>query len=268
MESLPAALDAAAAFRRLSAFSQKVARQSATDVVAVRGGFAVLSPEFSASYEHNCLFITEPVPPAQLVSEADRVLGGAGLEHRCLELALERVEPGWLREFAEQGYRIRRTLAMAVRGPSQRSPRAPVERVDYAQVRDLATASWRRSLPQSSDDVIRQLVDRRRLTERACRVSHHLVRSAAGPVSRCELYLDPPTAQVESVETEPEWQGRGFAAAVVLDAIALARDSGCDLIFLYADADDWPQQLYRHLGFEAVGMTHTLERGPDLPVGQ
>ena len=36
-------------------------------------------------------------------------------------------------------------------------------------------------------------------------------------------------------------------------ALQEARRAGCDLAFLVADADDWPKDLYRRLGFDDLG---------------
>ncbi len=60
-------------------------------------------------------------------------------------------------------------------------------------------------------------------------------------------------AQVEDVGTLPEHRGRGYASAVVLAAIAAAREHGADFVFLVADKEDWPKELYRRLGFDELG---------------
>ena len=39
----------------------------------------------------------------------------------------------------------------------------------------------------------------------------------------------------------------------MLPAIAEARRSGADFVFLVADANDWPKELYGKLGFDEVG---------------
>jgi ribosomal protein S18 acetylase RimI-like enzyme len=72
-------------------------------------------------------------------------------------------------------------------------------------------------------------------------------------VSYADLYQDGADAQVEDVGTLDEHRGRGYASAVVLAAIEASRRDGAELVFLVADANDWPQELYRRLGFETVG---------------
>jgi GNAT superfamily N-acetyltransferase len=249
---------------RIRDFEHRIMRGSASEVVPVTGGFAVLSHQFPNSYEHNCLVVDAPLDPALLMGEADRVLGGAGLHHRAIELEMEGLEPAWLAEFQACGYDVHPTLTMVLRRLARRSASAPVERVSYEELKPVVEAGSRRALPDATELSIRQLVERRTATKRACAVTHHAVRGPDGFVARCDLYRVAPIAQVESVETEPEWRSRGYATAVVLDAVELAQKSGCDLIFLIADADDWPQQLYRRLGFERVGGGYTLQHGPDL----
>ena len=67
------------------------------------------------------------------------------------------------------------------------------------------------------------------------------------------MYLYEGAAQVEDVNTLEAFRNRGAGRAVVLAAIAEARAAGADLVWLLADADDWPQHLYAKLGFERVG---------------
>jgi ribosomal protein S18 acetylase RimI-like enzyme len=50
-----------------------------------------------------------------------------------------------------------------------------------------------------------------------------------------------------------EHRNRGLARAVVLTAAERARNEGADLVFLRADAADWPQRFYERLGFAVAG---------------
>jgi len=245
-------------------FSHRVMRGSATEVVPVSGGFAVLNSAYPTSYEHNCLVVGGELDPATVMAEADRVLGGAGLSHRAIEVEVEYLPAAALDRFRAAGYEVQATRVMLLRRPPDRLASVAVERVSYDVLIPVVEAGWRRRFPDASEDSIRQLVERRTATARACAVTHHAVRIPEGLVARCDLYRINPIAQIETVETEPEWRNRGYARAVVLDAVELARGSGCSVAFLIADADDWPQELYRRLGFEPVGGGYTLQR---LPAG-
>jgi ribosomal protein S18 acetylase RimI-like enzyme len=82
------------------------------------------------------------------------------------------------------------------------------------------------------------------------------------PVAWCRLYAGDGIGQVEQVTTHPHHRNRGYARAVVSAAAAASYDRGDELTFLVALADDWPQQLYRRLGFEPVGVLTRFRRVP------
>ena len=65
------------------------------------------------------------------------------------------------------------------------------------------------------------------------------------------LRSDRSVAQVENVYTAPEARGRGYARTLVTHVTRLAVDAGHDLIFITADDEDWPKELYARVGFEA-----------------
>ncbi|HEY6538062.1 MAG TPA: GNAT family N-acetyltransferase [Candidatus Dormibacteraeota bacterium] len=241
-------------------FDHRVRRGSATEVVSVEGGFAVLNGEFPASYEHNGLVVGAALEPSLLMAEADRVLGGAGLSHRSIDVELDGLGAAWLDEFRRAGYEVLPTLLMVWRREAERTSDAAVERVSLADLESMMARDWRRDLPGAAESTIHQLVQRRTATERACQVTYHAVRGLGGFVARCCLYRLGTIAQVEDVVTDSEMRGRGYATAVVLDAVKLARAGGSRLIFLVAAADDWPQHLYERLGFERVGAGWTLQR--------
>ncbi len=242
------------------AFEHAVARRSATQVLPATGGFAVLHADFPLSHEHNRLVVTGPAPVDRVFADAERILGGAGLAHRRVDIDDDAQGAALGTGRLPRGYTHQVDLWMALDGAPDREPTTPVERVRYPALADAVARDWRRELPDASEEAVRQLVERRRATARACTMTHHVVRRAGTVVARCDLYRRGATAQVENVVTEPEWQGRGFARAVVLDAARAARGRGCTLVFLIADADDWPQHLYRRCGFQALGRTHAFQR--------
>ena len=51
-------------------------------------------------------------------------------------------------------------------------------------------------------------------------------------------------------------------AAVVLRAVEEALGTGHDFVFLVADAEDWPKELYVRLGFAPLGHTWTFLKTP------
>lgn len=262
MTSDPANLSAVADRNRAFEFLNQLATRSATSVVPVSGGVGVLNFEWPFSYANNQLRLVAPGPPDVVAAEADRVLGGAGLRHRAIEIEGDIADPAWLSHFRSLGYEVLHTVVMRQAGPSSKKPTAKVEEANYVELAPLVGASWRSKLPWLEDAVIDQLVWRRNATARACALTHLAVREGEAIASYCDLYRIGKVANIESVETVPRFRGRGYATSVVLDAAKRARAAGCDLVFLLADRADWPQELYRRLGFEEIGAQTILELHP------
>ena len=70
-------------------------------------------------------------------------------------------------------------------------------------------------------------------------------------------------AQIEDVGTLEEFRGKGVARNIVLRAVDEARAAGASLVFLFADANDWPQHLYGRLGFDVLGPSRLFTRFPE-----
>ena len=65
---------------------------------------------------------------------------------------------------------------------------------------------------------------------------------------------------IENLATVPRFRNRGLARATVLAAAAAAQAAGNDLVFIVADAADWPLELYRRLGFDELGSEWSFGR--------
>jgi predicted GNAT family acetyltransferase len=72
-------------------------------------------------------------------------------------------------------------------------------------------------------------------------------------VSMTNLRSDGTIAQVENVYTAPAARGRGHARTLVAHVTGLAASAGHELVFITADDDDWPKELYARLGFTPIG---------------
>ena len=83
-------------------------------------------------------------------------------------------------------------------------------------------------------------------------------------MSATDLYSDGRTAQVEDVATSPDHRGKGLASAVVLRAVEEALASGHTFVFLIANDENGPKELYGRLGFETIGHTWSFLRKPVL----
>src|SRR5438270_14031565 len=99
--------------------------------------------------------------------------------------------------------------------------------------------------PGAPAAVLDQLVEFSRRQGRAWRERRFGIAIDDGHLAAIsKLRCDGATAQVEDVYTTPAARNRGFARALVTRAAASARSDGHELIFILADGDDWPRQLY------------------------
>jgi GNAT superfamily N-acetyltransferase len=198
---------------------------------------------------------------ARLAAEADLVQ--ADLAHRQIfvadEAGGERLAPG----IAELGWSAEALLVMAARNtPAEPEPGHPVVEVDEPGQRAFRE-EWLRAWPDGySEPVIEQLLEHKRVVADGVGARFFLALVQGRPAAACELYVRAGTAQIEDVGTLERHRGRGLARAAVLRAVKEARGAGCDFVFLEAEQDDWPKELYRRLGFHAVGRTHVFRRKP------
>jgi ribosomal protein S18 acetylase RimI-like enzyme len=85
-------------------------------------------------------------------------------------------------------------------------------------------------------------------------------------VASATLYSDGAIAQIEDVGALASARGHGLGRAVVTAAIDAAVADGHELVFLIAEEDDWPKDLYARLGFRSIGRTWTcLREAPRAP---
>jgi spore maturation protein CgeE len=82
------------------------------------------------------------------------------------------------------------------------------------------------------------------------------------PACACRLYVHDGIAQVDEVGTLQARRRRGHARAAVAAAAEAAETEACDAVFMVTDASDWPQELYRSLGFDEIGATYEFLKVP------
>lgn len=199
----------------------------------------------------------------EIADEAERVQGAAGLGHRRVLFtdpdAGERAAPG----FQDLGWRVDRFVFMALkRQPARATDTTVVEEVDAASLGEIREVIAREQLPELTAPVLTQLRASSTLFHGPGNARHFAVRIDGRIVSATDLFSDGGTAQVEEVATLPEFRGRGYASAVVQRAVDEALATGHDFVFLIADSDDWPKELYRRLGFDEVGNEWAFLRQP------
>jgi ribosomal protein S18 acetylase RimI-like enzyme len=250
---------------RAQRFEESLRERCAERIVPFAFGRALFSDTYPQVWDLNMLRVDRPAGAtvAALVEEAERLHGGAGHRHRRIvildEAAGAELAPG----FELLGWRIDRFLFMAYRGSGTRRVETDtVEEIDAAALRQLREEIAAGEPWAESEEVVRMVLDAGELLAREGNVRHFAARVNGEIAAAADLYSDGRTAQVEDVSTRPTFRGRGLASAVVLRAVKEALAAGHDFVFLVADDEDWPKDLYARLGFAPLGRKVVFFRPP------
>jgi GNAT superfamily N-acetyltransferase len=177
-----------------------------------------------------------------LTAFADEAL--AGLEHRRVDFDLVAAAEPLRAGFEAAGWRALRLLVMRHDTAPPRGPDVPVEEVPYDAVHDLRVAWHREDFPDQ--DAGAHLAEARELARRRD-VRVLAVVEGGAPVAFAQLEHDGAAAEIAQVYVRPGHRGGGRGTAVTRAAIAAASDVR-DL-WIAADDEDRPKQLYARLGF-------------------
>jgi GNAT superfamily N-acetyltransferase len=250
-----------------------VAEATATRIEPWRFGTAILTDDFPRRYDSNFVRVERPLDGAgalELGDDADRVLGH--LQHREVIVEDDDVGARLVEGFRGLGYDADRHLTMVQRRDVGAVADALVVEIDAASLHPAVVAT-NLAIPTMSAADATMLADFRTVAATRAGTRFFAVELDGVIAAYCELYLHAGAAQVEDVNTLEPWRNRGAGRAVVLGAAAAALAAGADLVWLVADADDWPKRLYEKLGFESLAtswqFTKVLEpppvSGPNAP---
>lgn len=218
-----------------------------TRVEETPSGRAVFTDELPHRLDGNYLWVDRYADPEELVAEAEQH------ERRLIFVPDPEIGDRLTPWFRQEGWRVDRHVVMA-------QLREPERQADLGLVRELREEDLRPARRRvlsghrwATEEVLAQIFAAKRLIGERVRARFFGVELGGEVVSYADLYQDGAEAQVEDVGTLPDHRDRGYASAVVLAAIASARRDGAEFVFLVADANDWPKELYGRLGFDTVG---------------
>jgi hypothetical protein len=241
--------------RRTAAFRASFARRQAAEVRESEGCVTVLDPDYAASHEHNQLVVDGSPSPSELLARA--------LPHRRITVLDDAVGAACAPVLTTAGYEHEAELVMTYSGVGAKTGAGSAAEADLADLLPALTRQLRIWMPNASQDVVRQLAERRTARRRgADDVRFIAARAADGTIaSWADLYLDEDRriAQIEDLVTADAHTRCGHADAVLATALRLAARS-CDLFFLIADAEDWPHTWYARRGFTPIGRSHVFTR--------
>jgi len=190
-----------------------------------------------------------------LESFADEAL--AGLAHRRLDFDLAAAAQPLRTRFEVNGWLTTRLLWMRHETVPAPIPLASVEEVPYEAVNDLRVIWHREDFPgQDASGFFDQA--REVASIRGARV---LAMHEGGiPVAFTQLVRDGAVAEITHVYVHPERRGGGRGQTITRAAIDAAGD--VEDLWICADDEDWPKEMYQRLGFRPVWRPMQFTRLP------
>jgi ribosomal protein S18 acetylase RimI-like enzyme len=231
------------------------------EIVTTAHCTALLTPSLPLVWQVNAVRVEDPDADARvLMDEADQLQARFG--HRKLVVHDEQVGRRLSKDFAKAGWNVFRVLIMLRRRPPEKQPEPGAAGEVSRDVGAAALAAFRRERPFGREsEAVRQLAEMDARYDRALR-ARDFASPPEDPACTCRLYVYDGLGQVDEVGTLEARRGRGHARAAVAAAADAAKAEGCEAVFMVTDAADWPQHLYRTLGFDEIGSTYEFLKVP------
>jgi GNAT superfamily N-acetyltransferase len=227
-------------------------------------GEAFFHDELTRVWVLNQLSVDAPTEADELVSGLDELYGH--LPHRRAFVERSDVGDALAPELKRAGWLVEHDVFMVLRRDRDREPEPGLAReVDEAALRTVEAQTIAEE-PFGEPAIVHELLASRGAFGRAGRARYFV--AALDGVDACHttLYSDGVVAQVEDVGTVKAARRRGLARAACSAALDAALAAGHELVFIIADEDDWPKELYAKLGFDPIGHPWAFTRpGPEHP---
>lgn len=243
---------------RALAFLRELAAAGGEQRVEVPAGTLLRSPREPQAYVGNQLLLDRPegLDARGLIALADELMGGLG--HRRVLLTDDAEGERLHRALLPHGWGGGAEIVMAL-PPDAELPPARAVAVDPERLRAVERIT--NAELGLSGDVGEQVLRVRARAAAAIGARGFVVTGPDGTdAAHATVYGDGPIAEIEDVATRVPYRGRGLARDVIAACVADARARGAGLVFLTADADDWPQHLYARMGFVPIARTWVVQR--------
>jgi GNAT superfamily N-acetyltransferase len=224
-------------------------------------GEAFFAPSLPRVWVVNQLVVDAEVDPDQLEGALEELY--AGLAHRRAYVERDDTGARVAPTLRRRGWQASREVVMVLRRERDRpTPPGLAREVDAETLHAVEAATYAEG-PYATPDVVPQLIERHRRMARAAGRTRFFVAGADGvDAAHATLLSDGAIAEIDIVGTLGAYRGRGLGRAVVSAAVDAAVGAGHALVFLLAEDDDWPRQLYGRLGFDAAGHAWAFTRAP------
>jgi ribosomal protein S18 acetylase RimI-like enzyme len=207
-------------------------------------GTVVRATRYPSYFDFNLVRVEDdPVMSAEdLIAFTDEALDG--LVHRRMDFDLVAVAEPLQADLHARGWKSQRIVWMRHEAPAPAGPEIAVEEVPYDAVDHLRVAWHLEDFPDQ-DDRGYHAQAREVAMRRNARVL--TVREGGRSVAFAQLERVGAAAEITQVYVHPEYRGGGRGTAMTRAAIEAAGDVR-DL-WIAADHDDRPKELYARLGF-------------------
>ncbi|HKU59434.1 MAG TPA: GNAT family N-acetyltransferase [Gaiellaceae bacterium] len=229
---------------RIRAFGRALGDRLAERVVETPVGDALFVDELFDVYSLNYLR-ADRGKATEIAASADRAM--EAFHHRTVSTYLD-VDLGWPR--------ATHLVMQHLREPDRRVDTTHVRRVPFAAIAESRMYDY-------EDRGLGERLNKAQLRVAAAVDTHWLAAYEGDAVAAwCHVRSRDGVAQIEDVNTLPEFRGRGHARAIVQYAFDEARATH-DVVFLEALEDDWPRELYVKLGFTEIDRSYHHTRVPN-----
>jgi ribosomal protein S18 acetylase RimI-like enzyme len=220
-------------------------------------GTVVRATPYPSYYDFNVMRVEEDpgMDVDALVAAADAAL--AGLDHRRLDFDRVDVAEPLRASFEARGWKATRLVWMRHETPPPPGPPIAVQEVPYDAVHELRVA-WHDGDSPDQDGSAYHVQAREVALRRQARVL--AVHDAGAPVAFAQLEHDGDAAELTQVYVHPRHRGGGRGTAMTRAAIEAAGD--VHDLWIVADDDGRPKELYARLGFRPAWTTMEFTRWP------
>jgi spore maturation protein CgeE len=187
--------------------------------------------ESAQNQKENKQFIKVSLAELPDVSQLDTPFGKLSTEHYGNYIYTPMVSPGWN---SRDGFTIKSVSKEAM-------------------VEDIVSMDLISDAKSCGEDFcIRRARRRGKVYLSDSSIDCYIIYSKDIPVGKCDLFLSNDTAKIEDFVVLPAYQRQGIGTTLLKHLIDTALTKGAKTIYLTADEDDTPKDMYMRLGFERV----------------
>lgn len=222
-------------------------------------GTVVRATRYPSYFEFNVVRVEEDPQMSvdALVAFADEAL--AGLDHRRVDIEPAGVAESMRADFEARGWSTYRQVWMRHEAPPPPQPtRIAVEEVPFDAVNALRVAWTSEDFP---DLELGNYLAEAREVAGILGAQIVAVMDAGTPVAYAQVVRLSRSAEIAQVYVRRDHRGRGLGTALTCAAIEAVRDA--DELWIVADDEGWPKQLYSRLGFSPAWTAVEMLRLPD-----